>query len=70
MSFRECRIEFTLHIVKSTRNKILEVRWTVVPNPPYSPDLADDTREKNFDDEDLKWYLINFSHKSLDFHER
>ena len=28
------------HIAKSTREKLLELGWTVLSHPPYSPDLA------------------------------
>jgi transposase len=28
------------HISKSTREKLLQLGWTTVPHPPYSPDLA------------------------------
>ncbi len=71
------------HIAKSTREKLLELGCTVVPHPPYSPELAptdyhlfcslaDHLREKKFDDEhDLKMDLNNFfSQKSPDFYKR
>ena len=71
------------HIAKSTRQKLLELGWTVLPHPPYSPDLAptayrlfrslaDCLREKNFNDEDdLKIDLTNFfNQRSKAFYER
>jgi histone-lysine N-methyltransferase SETMAR len=71
------------HIAKSTRQKLLELGWTVLSHPPYSPDLAptdyylfrsltDYLSEKNFDDEDdLKMDLTNFvNQKSKGFYER
>jgi histone-lysine N-methyltransferase SETMAR len=60
------------HISKSTREKLLQLGWTTVPHPPYSPDLAPTDyhlfrslsnylREKKFDNENhLKSDLLNF----------
>jgi len=72
-----------LHIGESTREKLLELDWTVVPHPPYSPhlaptdyhlfrSLADHLLEKKFADEsDLKMDLNNFfSQKSQEFYKR
>ena len=28
------------HVAKSTRQKLLSLRWITIPHPPYSPDLA------------------------------
>jgi len=71
------------HIAKSTRQKLLELGWTVLPHPPYSPDVAptdyylfrslnNHLSEKKFDDEDdLKLDLTTFfSQKSTEFYER
>ena len=71
------------HIAKSTRQKLLELGWAVLPHPPYSLDLAptdyhlfrslaDHLRDKKFDDkDDLKMDLTNFfSQKSKEFYER
>lgn len=71
------------HIAKKTYEKLLELGWTVIAHPPYSPDLAPTDYhlfrslshylcEKKFDDEeDLKNDLINFfNNKSKDFYER
>jgi histone-lysine N-methyltransferase SETMAR len=70
------------HMVKLTREKLLELGWVTVPHPPYSPDLAPTDyyfyrslsnylHEKKFDDEnDLKMDLVNFfGQKSQDFYE-
>ena len=29
----------TLHLAKSTRQKLLSLEWITIPHPPYSPDL-------------------------------
>lgn len=60
------------HIAKSTRQKLLDFGWEIVPHPPYSPDIApsdyhlfrslsNSLREKTFDREDqVKTYLNTF----------
>jgi [histone H3]-lysine36 N-dimethyltransferase SETMAR len=71
------------HTAKKTRKKVLELGWTALPHPPYSPDLAPTDyhlfrslahhlRDKKFDDEhDLRMDLENFfSQKSQGFYER
>jgi len=71
------------HVSKFTRQKLLELRWTVLPHPPYSPDLAptdyhlfrslaNNLRDKKFDKkEDLKIYLEKFfNQKSQGFYKR
>lgn len=71
------------HIAKVTRQKLLELGWTVLPHPPYSPDLAptdyhlfrsltNSLGEKKFaNEEDLKRFLDQFfASKSLDFYEQ
>jgi histone-lysine N-methyltransferase SETMAR len=70
------------HTAKSTREKLLKLRWITVPHPPYSPDLAptdyyfflclsNHLREKKFDDENnVKMELVNFCNQnSQDFYE-
>lgn len=70
------------HIAQSTRKKIVDLGWTVLPHPPYSPDLApsdyhlfrslsDHLREKKFDDqEDLRQNLNSFfNQKSQEFYK-
>jgi len=71
------------HVAKSTREKLLELGWTTLVHPPYSPDLAptdyhlflslaNHLREKKFDDEhDLKTDIGNFfNQKSHEFYRR
>lgn len=60
------------HTAKSTRQKLLELGWEVLPHPPYSPDLApsdyhlfrslqNNLQGKKFDDrEELESYIRNF----------
>ena len=60
------------HKAKSTRQKLLELGWEVLPDPPYSPDLAPTDYHlfaaldrsmagKEFaDEDDLKPHLMNF----------
>jgi histone-lysine N-methyltransferase SETMAR len=68
------------HIANTTHQKLLDLGWTVLPHPPYSPDLAPTDYhlfrslaaflDKNkFDDEDhLKQELENFfKQKSTEF---
>lgn len=71
------------HVAKLTCEKLLELGWTVLPHPPYSPDLAptdyhlfrslaNHLQEKKFDNEhDLKIYIHNFfSDKPQEFYKR
>ncbi len=60
------------HIAKSTRQKLLELGWEVLPHSPYSPDLSptdyhlfrslsNSLRDKRFDDEKaLRQHLSHF----------
>ena len=70
-------------VVKLTLEKLLQLRWTAIPCPPYSPDLAatdyhlshslsNHLREKSFvNDRNAKIDLINsFRQKSKDCYER
>ena len=70
------------HVTKSTRQKLLSLRWITIPHPPYSPDLAPTDyhlyrslsnylREKKFNDESqIKMDLLNFfDQKTEDFDE-
>ena len=71
------------HVAKSTREKLLKLRWITILHAPYSPDLAPTDyhlyrslssylRERKFDDENyLKMDLVKFfGQKSGDFYER
>nr|pir hypothetical protein B0564.5 - Caenorhabditis elegans [Caenorhabditis elegans] len=71
------------HVAKKTFQKLQDLGWTVLPHPPYSPDLAptdyhlflslsDYMRDKQFDDEEhLKTELSTFfSSRSPDFFSR
>ena len=71
------------HIAWKTRLKLLELGWTLLPHPPYSPDLAPSDyhlfrslahylQGRKFDNEDaLKLALETFfSQKSPAFYER
>ena len=71
------------HIARKTRAKLLELGWTLVPHPPYSPDLgpsdyhlfrslAHHLQGRKFDNEDaLKLDLETFfNQKSPEFYER
>ena len=70
------------HIPTSTHQKLLELGWSVLPHPPYSPDLVptdyqlfrsltNHLSEKRFGDEDdLKMNLNNFfNQKPKQFYE-
>ena len=70
------------HVARLTNKKLLELGWTVLSHPPYSPDLAptdyhlfrslaDHLTEKRFENEDhLKSELTNFfSSKPSQFYE-
>ena len=67
----------------TTRQKLFELGWDVLPHPPYSPDLApsdyflfrslqNSLNGKNFNnDDDVKSYLIQFfANKNQKFYER
>ena len=71
------------HVAKSIFEKLLKLRWIIIPHPAYSPDLAPTDYhllrslshhllEKKFDDEnDVKMDITNFfGQKSQDFYER
>ena len=71
------------HVTKSTCEKLLKLKWIIIPHPAYSPDLAPmdyhllrslshHLREKKFDDgNDVKMDIANFfGQKSQDFYER
>lgn len=70
------------HVAKLTNLKLLELGWTVIPHPPYSPDLAptdyhlfhslsNHLRDRFFNDrEDLYSFLLTFfNDKSQAFYE-
>lgn len=60
------------HVAKSTRKKLIDFGWEILPHPPYSPDLAptdyhlfrslsNSLRGKIFEEEsDIIKYLANF----------
>ena len=60
------------HVALSTRKKLMEFDWKLLPHPPYSPDLAptdyhlframrNSLRDKTFEkEEDVKTYLDDF----------
>ena len=69
------------HIALKTKKKILDLKWTTIPHPAYSPDLAptdyhlfrslaNDLSEKSFENEDqIKAYLSDFfASKSPEFY--
>lgn len=71
------------HVANVTCEKLLELGWTTLVHPPYSPDLAptdyhlyrslsDHFREKKFEDEDsIKTELANFfASQPAQFYER
>lgn len=71
------------HVAKSTRTKLIEFGWEVLPHPPYSPDLAptdyylfrslgNNLRDRTFDDDtDIKCYLEGFfASKSQEFYAK
>lgn len=71
------------HIAIKTKKKIAALKWTVLPHPPYSPDLAPSDyylfrslahalEDKRFDDQDhLKSFIDDFfSNKSEDFYRK
>ena len=65
------------HTAKSTRDKLLDFGWELLPHPPYSPDLAptdyylfrslsNHLREKIFDDDiEIKCFLTDFFSSKL-----
>ena len=70
------------HIAKLTNLKLLELGWTVLPHPPYSPDLApsdyhlfrslsNQLRNKTFEEEAQLYSFIQtfFDNKSKEFYE-
>jgi [histone H3]-lysine36 N-dimethyltransferase SETMAR len=69
------------HVALATKKKIMELNWTVLPHPPYSPDLAptdyhlfrslaNHVNGKSFDDKDaLKQFISDFfTSKSPEFY--
>lgn len=71
------------HIAKLTQKKLLELKWTVLPQPPYSPDIAptdfhlfrslqDHLQGRKFDDDEQLTADLSdfFNEKSKDFYER
>jgi histone-lysine N-methyltransferase SETMAR len=69
------------HVAMATKEKLTELGWTVLPHPPYSPDLAptdyhlflslaNSLSNRNFNDESgLKHYIQTFfDSKSPDFY--
>ena len=69
------------HVTKSTRQKLLGLRWITIPHPPYSPDLvptdyhlyrslSNYLKEKKFNNESqIKMDLNFFDQKTQDFYE-
>ena len=70
------------HVALSTKKKLMELGWTVLPHPPYSPDLAptdyhlfrslaNHLNGKRFDDEETLVKFIDdyFANKTLDFYK-
>lgn len=71
------------HIAMTTKKKLIDLNWTVLTHPPYSPDLAPtdyhlfrslahQLSEKRFNnEEDIKKFIADFfASKPLDFYER